>query len=237
MKKLFLPILLSLMLVSCAKIPFAEQEPVAKAALVYLYAYPSQNTNRATKYKLAINGKHTKGFLGAFEYVAYDLKPMTIVLAAIRNDVEKQELSLSLEAGKSYYVKVTSSSDDFAKFDIALIEESLALQELKLTTLAGAYKKDSSIIDALIVSEKDTNKELVHKEGSISTMSAEELEALIEKKVSERTSTPAVSKSSTPSLSRTGNKLEDLRNAYEMKKQGMLSEEEFKAMKAEILAK
>ena len=239
MKKLFtLTLLLAGMLfISCSRIPFEAKKPVEDAALVYVYAVPANDTERATKYKVSINGKDTKGFVGALEYVTYDLKPMSIVMAGTRNDIEKQELPLNLEAGKSYYIRIQSYSDDFAKFTFKLVNESQALEELKTTTLAGAYKKEDNIIEALIMPEKDTNKELVQKEGAVAGMTSEQLEALIDKKVAERTAGTSSVSSSSPTLTRTGNKLEDIRNAYEMKKQGLLSEEEFLKMKSEILAK
>ena len=240
MKKIFTLTLLiaSIFFVSCSRIPFEAKKPVEDAALVYVYAIPANDTERVTKYKVSINGKDTKGFIGALEYVTYDLKPMSIVMSGTRNDIERQNLGLDLESGKSYYIRIQSYSDDFAKFTFELVSESQALEELKTTTLAGAYKKEDNIIQALILPEKDTNKELVQQEGAVSGMTAEQLEALIDKKVAERTAGSAsVQSTTTPTLTRTGNKLEDIRNAYEMKKQGLLTDEEFKAMKAEILAK
>ena len=239
MKKIFtLSLLIStIFFISCSRIPFEVKKPVEDAALVYVYAIPANDTERITQYKILINGKDTKGFVGGFEYVTYDLKPMSLVMAATRNDVEKQELSLNLESGKSYYIKVRSYSDDFAKFTFELVNESQALEELADTTVAGEYNKEDNVISALILPEKDINKELVQKEGAVSAMTAEELEALIDKKVAERTSGTSSVVLPSSTLTRTGNKLEDVRNAYEMKKQGLLTDEEFKDMKAEILAK
>ncbi|MFT5659593.1 MAG: hypothetical protein ACI9TV_000214 [Sulfurimonas sp.] len=239
MKKIALStlIMLSMIFISCSRIPFEVKKPIEDASLVYVYAVPAIDTERITKYKISINGKDTKGFIGADEYVTYDLKSMQITMAAIRNDIEKQEVSLNLEAGQSYYLKVRSFSDDFAKFNFTLVDEATALEDLKTTTLAGAYSKEDNIIEALILPKKDTNKALVQKEGAVAGMTAEELDALIDKKVAERSVSPEVVTKANPSVTRTSSKLDDVRKAYEMKKDGLLTDVEFMDMKSEILAK
>ena len=232
MKKIVLIILIGMAFISCTKVPFIPKKPVENAALVYVYALPDNGSNDAERipyYKVLINGKTTKGFVKEFEYATYNLKPMSVVLSGARNDIEIKNLSLNLEEGETYYIRIQSYSDDFGKFNLTLVEEAEALEELKSTDLAGEYDKADSVIHALIESEKDDN--------TMKGMTAEQLEALIDKKVAEKTAGTSSVSSSSPTLTRTGNKLEDIRNAYEMKKQGLLSEEEFLKMKSEILAK
>ena len=82
------------------------------------------------------------------------------------------------------------------------------------------------------------NPELIKniKEASTSSaMSEEEVNAIIDEKMSKIRNIKQTP--SSISSGATSSKLDDIRNAYEMKKQGVLTEEEFQNMKAEILAK
>ena len=234
MKNLYLSILLlvSTLFVSCSKVPFVEKDVRKDASLVYVYTLPAYDSERFPKYKISINGKTTKGNIRDNEYTSYDLKSGAITFKAARNDVEWQELSMTLEAGSVYYLRIQSISDDFAKFTFTQVNEVEALAELESTNIAGEYNKADSIIDALIPEDEDAKKS-----SAASGMTEEQINALIEKKVAERASGTTSTTQATPSLTRTGSKLDDIRNAYEMKNQGLLSDSEFKAMKAEILAK
>ena len=76
--------------------------------------------------------------------------------------------------------------------------------------------------------------------NKIPAMSEAEIDAIIEKKLkamSANTQAPATVSSAPRANVSTSSKLNDIKEAYEMKKEGLLTNEEFKAMKAEILAK
>ena len=238
MKKipLIFTVLLSILFISCAKIPFTPKQPESNAALVYVYTGEAPaDTERTTSYKVHINGKSSKYFLKDNEYLTYDMRAVSIKITGSRNNIERHSLDANLEAGKTYYFKLQSISDGFGKFEFTQVDANKALVELQETTLAGAYDTASSIIDALVTPDENKNEALVKKETAATRMSASELEAMIDKKVAQKT----VSNTSTlkTATSSTNSKLDDIKNAYQMKKDGLLSEEEFKAMKAEILAK
>lgn len=238
MKKIFLvlAILLSTFFISCTKIPFTPKKPENNAALVYVYAGEApSDTERITKYKVYINAKSTNGFIKDNEYTTYDMKAVSIRIAGSRNDIERHAIELELQAGQTYYFKLESVSDDFGKFNFTQVDASQALEELQETTLAGAYDTSQSVIGALILPNENKNEELLNKAKTATGMSAEELEAMIDAKVAEKTAN-GVSNIKT-STSITGSKLDDIKSAYEMKKQGLLTEAEFLKMKSEILAK
>ncbi len=236
---LLLTVFLSTLFVSCAKVPFTKSVVKKNASLVYVYAIRKSDSidagTRIQVYKISINGKTTKGFVKAYEYATYDLKPGPIEFTASRNDVERHKLDLELEEGKTYYIRLNSFGEDWGEFNFELVSESKALKEMEETTLAGAYETNNSVISALIPADEDKNEALVTKAKAATGMNEEELEAMIDAKVAAKTAvgTAAVKSSS----SKTGSKLDEIKDAFEMKKAGVLSEEEFLKMKTEILAK
>ena len=201
---------LSTLFTACGKIPFEKQKPVSNAALVYVYVTMDSgvnDTDRMPAYVVGINGKNTEGSIEYGTYKYFNLKPGKITISATRADIEKQDIELDLDAGKTYYLRVKSFSDDFAKFEIARVNSNEAYPELKDTTLADKFEKSSeNAISELISSSSD--------EPEVAKAKAFEAQ-------------PA----------QTTSKMDEIQKAYDMKEKGMLSEEEFNALKAEILAK
>ena len=243
MKKIILPLVLvlSMLFVSCAKISFVEKKPVSNAALVYVYSVEdpeASDIENVTKFKVFINGKSTNGFIKAYEYNTYDLKADKIILTTARDYLERQSITIDLEAGKTYYARVQSYGIGFRKFNFDLVEASVALEELRTTNLAGKYDTSKNELTELIGMGTSDNPELIKNTKNNSTpssMSEEEVNAMIDEKMSNMKNFKQTTSNVANSV--TGSKLDDIRNAYEMKKQGVLTDEEFKAMKAEILAK
>ena len=200
---------MSTLFTACGKIPFKKQEPMSSAALVYVYLGMDSginDTSRMPNYVVGINGKNTEGSIEYGTYKYFNLKPGQVTISATRSDVEKQEIELTLDAGKTYYLRVKSFSDDFAKFEIARVNLNEAYPELKDTTLADKFEKSENMISELISSSSDEPE--VVKERAVEAKSAQ-----------------------------TTSKMDEIQKAYEMKEKGMLSEDEFKTLKAEILAK
>ena len=212
MKKLLIIIAIltfSTLFTACGKIPFVKQQPLENAALVYVYLdmdSGANDTDRMPNYVVGINGKDTEGSIEYGTYKYFNLKPGQITISATRSDVEKQDIELNLDAGKTYFLRVQSFSDDFAKFEIARVNSNEAYPELKDTTLADKFEKSENAISALISSSSD--------EPEVAKAKA------VEAKASQSTS-----------------KMDEIQKAYDMKAKGMLSEEEFNTLKAEILAK
>ncbi|DAB29702.1 MAG TPA: hypothetical protein CFH84_07790 [Sulfurimonas sp. UBA12504] len=208
MKKIALilvTILLSIFFSACSKVAFEKQSPLENAALVYVYVVPDEGINMTTRvstYKIGVNGKKTEGSLKVAEYKAYNLKPGMLTISAFRGDIEEQKVDIELSAGKTYYLRVKSFADDFAKFEIKRVNANLAYEELSNTTLAGEYVKEDNIISELILPKKEEASVVVAPQ-------------------------PVYTKSKT----------EELQNAAALKQQGILSDEEFNKLKAEILSK
>ena len=200
---------LSTLFTACGKIPFEKQKPASNAALVYVYVTMDSgvnDTDRMPNYVVGINGKNTEGSIEYGTYKYFNLKPGQITISATRSDIEKQDIELTLDAGKTYYLRIKSFSDDFAKFEIARVNSNEAYPELIDTTLADKFEKSENVISELISSSSD-EPEVVKDRA-------------VEVKASQSTS-----------------KMDEIEKAYDMKEKGMLSEDEFNTLKAEILAK
>ncbi|MDD5203432.1 MAG: SHOCT domain-containing protein [Sulfurimonas sp.] len=163
MKKIaliFATILLSIFFTACSKVAFEKQAPLENAALVYVYVVPEEGINMTTRvsyYKVGINGKKAEGGLKVGEYKAYNLKPGMVSISAFRGDLEEQKIDMELASGKTYYLKVKSFSDDFAKFEIKRVNANVAYEELSNTTLAGEYVKESNIISEFITPKEEAS--------------------------------------------------------------------------------
>ena len=190
---------LAITFTSCSKTPFAEQNPESDKALVYVYVAEDDSINetyRKPSYKITINGIRSKDSIGIGEYIVFNLKPISLIATATRSDIEIQKLNLELEAGKAYFLRVRSFSDDFGKFKFELVDNKTALNEIKDTTLATEVDKKEEFINS-IGQDDDTPK-----------------------KSSENIS-----------------KIDEIKKAHMLKKDGIITDEEFNKLKAEILAK
>lgn len=234
----FTVLLGSFILSACAdKKAFVAKEAMSTAALVYIYIEENENiddTFRVTKYNVLINGNLSSESLKPGEYVKLDIKPSALTISLARTDVEIQSIKLNPEAGKTYYLRAQSESDSFGKFDFVNVDGSVGSKEIADNVSSTEYAIKGNVMDALLNNkDKETS-------NNTSQMSEDEINAMIEKKL-KAMNTGSVKQETirevTPSTSKTGSKLDDIRKAYDMKKQGLLTEEEFKAMKAEILTK
>ena len=220
------------------KTSFKVQEPLNDAALVYMYVTNLQSdmdySMEDSKYKTQINGKNVAGTIEAGEYKVFDMKPATVMFTAIRRNIESLHVKLNLQAGQTYFLKTQSGAFGEA-FTFKQVSASEASKDLKNSKLAGSFEMDMAAYVPDFggsTAGKDDNK--------IPAMSEAEIDAIIEKKLkamSNNTSAPAAVSSTTRASVSTSSKLDDIKEAYNMKKEGLLTNEEFKAMKAEILAK
>ena len=200
---------ISTIFTACGKIPFEKQKVMSEAALVYVYVTMDggiDDTDRMPKYVVGINGKDTEGSVEYGTYKYFHLKPGQVMFSTTRSDIEKQQIEINLDAGKTYFLRIKSFSDDFAKFEIAKVNSSEAYSELKSNTLADKFEKSDNIISELIFSSSDEEKTVKEKS--------------VEAKTTQSTS-----------------KMDEIQKAYDMKEKGLLSEDEFNTLKAEILAK
>ena len=196
MKKIsiiFLMLFLTVSFSACGKKAFIEKKPELSSSLVYIYVAPdSYETDSIVSscYKVVLADEYTKSCMKVGEYIAYDLKPKNMDFTIIRENIEKRKLKLDLKSGKTYYLRVQSFSDEFAKFNVLEVSRDKALSEIKDTTLVLEY---NDVEENQVIVKRDENKNF--------------------------------------------SKTEELQKAAELKKEGLLTDEEFNKLKAEILAK
>ncbi|MDP2892840.1 MAG: SHOCT domain-containing protein [Sulfurimonas sp.] len=215
MKKiLILSSLLSVVVMFSAcssKSPYKEQKPLEEAVLVYVYVVSQSGVAENYKdhaYKIKVNGKGVDGLVKTDEYMALDLKPGNIEVSATRADIETQSIKLNLKAGDVHYLKVKSFSDAFAKFDLIKEQSVVAKKEIAKT------------VDA-------TSKNIIEKEIEGVTVFADKKAPVVETAVPVQLSAPQVPTSKT----------DELEKAYKLKEKGIISEEEFKTLKSQIISK
>jgi len=142
---------------ACGKVPFEKQETRSDSALVYVCVELDSginDTNRNPSYVIGVNGIKTKGDMTYGEYKFYRLKPGTLTLNAYRASIEEQSIEMTLSAGKTYYLRIRSFSDDFAKFEITRVNSRVAYKALNETTLAGEYETTQAIVSDLVIEDK-----------------------------------------------------------------------------------
>ena len=232
LKKIVVLASVLLMIVACgSKIPFKKQQPLENAALVYVYVPDTVTAGEDTQtytYSLRINNKKYKQRITEGEYLTLNLKPITLDISATRSDVEEHKLRVSLEAGKIYYFKIQKHDD--LSFTFERVKNSVALAEIAKTGLAGSMVDDTSNIITEFVNPKEDKKEdvLIKQAQTQQPVKTQMATPVV----------PVVTPTTTSSTKRvTASKLDEIKKAYEMKKEGIISDDEFKTIKSEILAK
>ena len=241
MKNLLLSLLIilfGLFTTSCAdKKAFKLSATKPSAAIVYIYVEDDTNIDDSfvvAKYDVLINGNKTAKSLKVGEFIKLDVKAVPLAISIARQDLEIQTVKLEPKVGEIYYLRAQSNSIRFGAFDFELVSSSQGSEEIANNVSSSEYVVDEKMLDMLVKSDKQDTSSM--SEDQIDKIIEEKLKAMnasTSQQASSSTVAPAVSKT----FSRTGNKLADIRNAYEMKKQGLLTEEEFLQMKSEILAK
>jgi hypothetical protein len=198
--KLVLLAAVLLFVVGCAdKKPFAKQEPLENAGLVYLYVVPDGAFESNPNYKVRINGKRVEGRVKKGEYTVFNLKPTnSLKITVVKREIEEKSVTLDIIAGQINYIKVKGSSSE--GLTVVHVPNSVGSKEIVKMGLAG------SVID-------------------------ESVNEAIEELIPEKKKAPLVQ--AAPSAS----KVEQIEKAHALKEKGILSEEEYKKLKTEILSK
>ncbi len=194
-----------------AKTPFVKQEPLPKSALVYVYLPANVSDDDATfvsDYNIRFNGRLVMNRISSNEYMAFNVKPEQVEITVVRKQIEKKSITLDLKVGQTYYLKI---ADNLAgnNFDFLRMNKRDAYPELAKTGLSGStVENEDNIINVFTDEPKEDESVIVAPLAPQTTLS---------------TSSPS--------------KMDEIQKAYDMKEKGMLSEDEFKALKAEILAR
>jgi len=238
--KIMMLTLILLLVTACgSRVPFKKQEPLENAALVYVYVPESvtadEDTDTST-YSIRINNKRYMERITEGEYMAFNLKPITIDISATRAQVEEHKETITLQSGKIYYFRIQKQDD--ATFTFERVEPSVASKEIAKTGLAGSMVEDESNIISEFVNPKEDKKEdvMVKPVQPVQTQTGA---AVVPQTA---TATPIVAPLQTPTATQspkrvTASKLDEIKEAYQMKKDGVISDEEFQTLKAQILAK
>ena len=200
---------------------------------------------------IRINNKQADERIEEGEYMALNLKPETMSISATKQEIQEHVLKMDLKAGQIYYLKIV---DDMAggAFEFHEVDSITALQEIEKTGLIGTNEESPENIITEFVSS-DSEADSVIKANETATMTEAQIDAMIEQKLAEKSSTTAVvpvvgdvepSSNSVPVIAPIGNttkasvsQMDEILKAYEMKEKGILSDTEFKAIKANILNK
>ncbi len=210
--KILLLSLILLLLTACGnKVPFAKQDPLLDSALVYVYLPVNVSSDDATftsDYNIRFNGRNVMERISSNEYMAFNVKPEKVEVSAVRKQIEKKSITLDLKVGQIYYLKII---DNIAgnNFDFVRMNKRDAYPELMKTGLAGtSVESDDYIINVFTDEPKKDESVIVAPASSQVTPTAN-----------------------------TSSKIDEIQKAHDMKEKGMLSEDEFNTLKAEILAR
>ncbi|MCX6052711.1 MAG: DUF2846 domain-containing protein [Campylobacterales bacterium] len=220
--KIVIMAIVLLLVTACGnKTPFSAQQPLENSALVYVYASSAMSSGEGTSSKdfnIRINNKRFLQRIKSGEYMAFNLKPEAMTLSATRSQIEEKVLKLNLQSGQIYYLRIKDNMDG-DKFEFEQIANAIASKEITKTGLAGSSEESPANIITEFVNPKEDKKEEVIVKAQPATVA--------------QPAAVAQPVANTKSLS----KSDEIEKAYNLKEKGILSEQEYKALKTEILAK
>ena len=212
-------LIIALLFSACgAKVGFKKDEPLDGAALVYVYVptlISSGDSSSTDSYKIRINNKRVDSKIFEGEYKVFNLKPDTISMSVTKGGIEERTLKIDFKAGQIYYLRVVNDLENNL-FSFTQVDSTEALKELSKTGLSGSKAIE---LDNIIT-------EFMEKEPK-----QEEVVQVVAKPV-----VPVVKQIKSEPVT-TSSKMDELKKAHQLKVDGILTEDEFKKLKAEILAK
>jgi hypothetical protein len=218
-------LVISLVFMACGnRVPFKVQEPLDNAALVYIYVTTNLGTEEGdshTDYSIRINNKPYLQRVVAGEHIALNVKPQPMTISATKRQIEEKVLNLDLKAGHIYYLKISDNLDG-GRFDFEMVNNDQGLKEIKSTGVAGtSVESPENIITELITGSPATEENV-----------------MVTKQTAPAATAPVYAAPAQPVMkAKPSTKIEDIQNAYKLKEQGILSNEEFQKLKSEILSK
>lgn len=228
--KLFTLTIALLLITACGnKTAFKKQEPLKNASLVYIYTLPQVMADESSsnpEYNIRINNKPYMQRIKEGEYIVLNLKPQAMTISATRKQIQEKVLDMDLKTGQIYYLKMETLEG--GAFDFRVVENSIASSEIKKTGLAGSSEESKENIITEFVNPKE--EESVQVKAAVvpvvAPVASPQASAPIQQAAPMQTA-PAAPISKT----------DEIMKAYEMKEKGIVSDEEFKALKSNILNK
>lgn len=180
--KILISAVVLLLVSGCAnKVPFNESTPLENAAVAYIYMpnYSELVEGSSSKnFTIRINDKSLEGRIKSNEYMVLDLKPQKIKFTATRDSVEEKSVTLDLNAGETYYLRIRDNLQNGA-FSFEHITKDIAKNEIAKTGLAGSILEDvNSVLTELVGTSEAKNEEpkVVQTSTIKSTSKIDELE-------------------------------------------------------------
>ncbi len=222
-----------LLVTACGnRLPFKAQEPLENAALVYIYAttsVTSDDTTNESDYSIRINNKPVMQRIVQGEYMVFNLKPQPMTISATKKQIEEQVLNLDLKTGQIYYLKIKDDLDG-GGFEFVEVKNSLGSKEIVKTGLVGTSVDSPENIITEFVNPKETESESVEVKAAVAPVVAP---VAVPTATVATTPTPVASVPAVQNISKT----DEIMKAYGLKEKGIISDEEFKALKTDILNK
>jgi len=131
--KILLSILSLTFLTSCkSRKPFIAKTPLEGKALVYIYFPESLSMSEDytfSVFTLYIDSKRVQGVIKSREYLSFNLQPKETTFKIVRNDIEEEDVTLMLNQGDIYYLKIEDNLDQ-DRFDFYRVESEKAQNEI-----------------------------------------------------------------------------------------------------------
>ncbi|PHQ65727.1 MAG: hypothetical protein COB99_02315 [Sulfurimonas sp.] len=224
--KILLLTITLLLITACGnRTPFKKQEPLENAALVYIYAelkVSADDSMSDSEYNIRINNKPVMQRIKDGEYMVFNLKPQPMTISATKKQIQEEVLDMNLKTGQIYYLKI-SDNQEGNTFEFIEVKSSIASKEIAKTGLAGSMEESPENIITEFVNPKNTESMEVKPTAAPAT--------IVAPVVIPQASVPA------PAAVAPMSKTDEIMKAYGLKEKGIISDEEFKALKTNILNK
>nr|MDA3908530.1 hypothetical protein [Sulfurimonas sp.] len=171
------------------------------------------------EYNIRINNKQVMQRIKDGEYMVFNLKPQAMTISATKKQIQERVLKLDLKSGYIYYLKIKDNQEG-STFDFVKVNNSLASEEIAKTGLAGSSEESQDNIITEFVNPKETDSMEV-----IPTAAPAAVAPVV------------IPKASTPAPAAPMSKTDEIMKAYGLKEKGIISDEEFKSLKTNILNK
>jgi hypothetical protein len=228
-KTLLLTIILLLLSACGNKVAFKKQEPLENAALVYIYSpikVLADESSSDPEYSIRINNKPYMQRIKEGEYIVLNLKPHKMTISATRNQIQEKILNMNLKKGQIYYLRIEALED--TTFDFKQVNNFTGLNEIAKTGLSGSSEESPENIITEFVNPKE--EESMQVKAAVVPVAAPTR--------APQTIAPMQQAVPMQTVPRAPiSKTDEIMKAYEMKEKGIVNDEEFKALKANILNK
>ncbi len=168
--------ILLVLITGCSTVPFKYTVPSSNTVTIYTYVVMPSSINENESdpcYKIEINDKFLKECMKIDEFMEFkNLKPQTITIAAIRDDIDKKKMNLTLKAGETYFLKVQTQSQIIGQFEFTHINKDEALKSITSMKMANPPEtEEDGILDFFASEDKNETATKEDAKESVTTSS------------------------------------------------------------------